>query len=306
VLVGGGFVFALSVGLVSAAPGFWMLAAALVLGNPASGAFVSLSQATLMDLGPTERERRMAWWTFAGSFGYVGGPVLLAAALWVGIGWRGAILVLALLALPLAAAARRLPFPTPVNGTSLRSALRGALGALRRREVLRWLALLEAGDLLLDVFHAFLALYLVDVAGSSIFYASLGVAVWTAAGLVGDALLIPLLHRVRGAAYLRLSAALVLACYPAFLLVDGLVPKLVLLAVLGLLNAGWYAIPKAGLYGALPGQSGAAVAVAGVASLAGSLVPFGLGVLAAAVGLGTAMWALLAAPIVLLILVPRR
>ena len=304
-LVVGGLVFAASTALASVSVGFWSLLAALVVFNPASGAFVGLSQATLMDLDHDRRERRMAWWTLAGSFGYVGGPVLLAAALWADIGWRGAILGLALLALPLAAAARRLPFPAPPNGTSL-AALRGAVGALRRREVLRWLALLEASDLLLDVFHAFLALYLVDVCGESVVDASLAVAVWTGAGLLGDALLIPVLRHVRGAVYLRASAIVVLGCYPAFLLLDGLAAKLVLLAALGLLNSGWYAIPKAGLYGALPGQSGAAIAVGGLAGIGGALIPLGIGALAGAVGLGAAMWALLAAPVALLLLLPRR
>ena len=55
-----------------------------------------------------------------------------------------------------------------VIGTLVEPAL-GILGdawdrrALRRREVLRWLALLEIADVLLDVLHAYLALYFVDV-----------------------------------------------------------------------------------------------------------------------------------------------
>jgi FSR family fosmidomycin resistance protein-like MFS transporter len=302
----GGLGFALSAALTSVSVGFWTLLVALVIGHPASGAFVSLSQATLMDLGPERREPRMAWWTLAGSVGYVGGPVLLAAAIWIGIGWRGALFALALGALPLAFATRRVAMPVPKDGVSVCRALRGAVGALRRREVLRWLAVLEASDLLLDVFHGFLALYFVDVAGSSAVEASLAVAVWTGAGLVGDALLIPLLRRVRGVVYLRVSALVVLACYPAFLLLGGLVPKLVLLGALGLLNSGWYAIPKAGLYGALPGQSGAAIAVGGLAGIGGALIPLGVGGLAEFVGLGTAMWVLVAAPLALLLLLPRR
>jgi FSR family fosmidomycin resistance protein-like MFS transporter len=339
VLFAGGLAFALSAALTSAAVGFWTLLVALVIGNPASGAFVSLAQATLMDLGTeappaaphsggascarasvcaagrersgtahglNQRERRMAWWTLAGSFGYVGGPVLLAAALWVGLGWRGALFALALAALPLAFAARAVPFPRPKDGASLVRGLISALRALGRREVLRWLALLEAADLLLDVLFGFLALYLVDVAGWSPTDAALGVAVWTGAGLVGDALLIPLLRRVRGAVYLRASALAALGCYPLFLVVPGFAPKLVLLAVLGLLNTGWYAIPKAGLYGALPGQSGAAIALGGLAGFAGALVPLGVGLVAEAAGLAPAMWLLLAAPVALLALVPRR
>jgi FSR family fosmidomycin resistance protein-like MFS transporter len=304
-LVAGGLAFALSAGLTAAAVGFWTLLVALVIGNPATGAFVSLAQATLMDFDPQRRERRMAWWTFAGSIGYVGGPVLLAAAVWSGAGWRGVSLALALATLPLVAAARRLPLasagPEPTRG-----AFRAALGQLRRRDVLRWLAVLEAADLLLDVFHGFLALYLVDVVGLRPVDAALAVGVWTGAGLVGDLLLVPLLAVVSGRTYLRGSAIAALIAYPAFLLAPGLTPKLVLLAALGLLNSGWYAIPKAGLYGALPGRSGTAIAVGGVGGLVGSAVPLLVGVAAGVIGLGPTMWLLLFAPVALFALVPRR
>jgi FSR family fosmidomycin resistance protein-like MFS transporter len=235
-LVGGGLVFALSAALTSVAVGFWTLLIALVIGNPATGAFVSLSQTTLMDLDPGRRERGMAWWTLAGSFGYVGGPLLLAAGVALGLGWRELSLVLGVAAVPLALAARSVPVPPTADG-SLLQGLRGALSALRRGDVLRWLAALEASDLMLDVLHGFLALYLVDVAGTSIVEAGLGVAVWTGAGLVGDALLIVILRRFRGRACLRASALATLVAYPAFLLVPGLPAKLGLLAVLGLLNS---------------------------------------------------------------------
>jgi len=197
-LVWGGLVFALSSALTSVAVGFWSLLVALVLGNPATGAFVSLSQATLMDRAPESRERNMAWWTLAGSFGYVGGPLLLAAGVTLGVGRRGLSFLLAVAAVPLALAVGRAASGGSEGGESLAAGLRSALSALRRRDVLRWLLLLEASDLLLDVFHGFLALYLVDVVGLSVIDAGLGVAVWTGAGLVGDALLIALLRLVPG------------------------------------------------------------------------------------------------------------
>jgi FSR family fosmidomycin resistance protein-like MFS transporter len=305
-LVAGGFAFALSAALASLSTGFWLLLAALVVGNPATGAFVSLAQATLMDLAPDRRERNMAWWTLAGSLGYVGGPVLLSSALWLGFGWRGALAGLAVAAVALTLAVRRLRLPAHSDGSSLLTSLRAAFRALRRREVLRWLAMLEAAGLLLDVLFSFLALYLVDVAGWTAVEAALGVAVWTGAGLVGDALLIPLLRFVRGLVYLRWSALVALACYPLFLALPGYAPKLVLLAVLGLVNSGWYAIPKAGLYGALPGQSGAALAVGGIGGFAAAAFPVAIGLAAEVVGLGPTMWALLAAPVALLVLTPRR
>jgi FSR family fosmidomycin resistance protein-like MFS transporter len=293
----GGVAFALSAALVSTALGFWMLVAALVLGNPASGAFVSLAQATLMDLAPAQRERNMARWTLAGSLGYVGGPLLLAFALSVGAGWRAAIALLAVAALPLAFAVRGLPAAPDATDTS--RAWHHAFAALRNREVLRWLVLLEAADLLLDIFHGYLALYLVDVARTDARFAALGVAVWTGASLVGDWLLLFVLRRVSGRRYLRVSAVAALVVYPAFLLAPGLFAKLTLVAALGLLNSGWYAIPKAGLYESLPGRSGAAVAVGGVGGLVGACVPLVLGFVAGAVGLGPTMWVLLLAPLAL-------
>ena len=304
-LLFGGFAFALSAALASAPVGFWSLLLALLIGNPASGAFVSLAQATLMDLAPERREGNMAWWTLAGSFGYVGGPVVLTVALWIGVGWRGALAGLALVALGLTLAASRLPSALHRDEGSLVQSLAAALRALRRREVLRWLAMLEAADLLLDVLFYFLALYLVDVAGWSVVEAAFGVADWTGAGLVGDALLIPALRFVRGAVYLRVSALGALVCYPLFLVAPGHWSKVVLLAALGLLNSGWYAIPKAGLYGSLPGQAGAAIALGGIAGLVGAAVPLGIGVAAEIAGLGPTMWALLAAPVILLTLTPR-
>jgi FSR family fosmidomycin resistance protein-like MFS transporter len=246
----------------------------------------------------------MARWTLAGSFGYVGGPILLAAALWLGLGWRGIIAALALASLPFALATRRMP-GFAAGGRSLRESVRAALACLRRREVMRWLALLEAADFLLDVFHGYLALYFVDVARVDAGAAALGVAAWTGAGLVGDFLLLLVLRSVSARGYLRATALAALAVYPAFLLVPDYRVKLVLVAVLGLLNSGWYALPKAGLYASLPGRSGAAVAVGGIGGLLGACVPLALGFFAGAVGLAATMWVLLVAPLALLLLLPR-
>ena len=303
ILYGGG-AFAAAVALTAIAAGFWLFVAALAIAYTASTAFVSLSQASLMDLQPDARELNMARWTLAGSVGVVGGPLLLATAVAAGAGWRGALLVPAAAAAVVTALVRRYPIPTPDAHESLLSGLRGAVVALRRREVLRWLAVLEASDLMLDVLHGFLALYLVDVVGLSAVEAGLAFGVWTGAGLVGDALLVPLLARVRGVAYLRESAAVVTLVYPALLLVPGAGAK-GLLAVLGVLNAGWYAIPKARLYAALPGRSGTAIAVGSAGGFVGAAVPLALGVLADHAGLAPTMWLLVASPLLLLALVPR-
>jgi hypothetical protein len=107
----------------------------------------------------------------------------------------------------------------------------------------------------------------VDAVGVTPAQAGAAVAVWTGVGLLGDLLLIPLLERVRGLNYLRLSALMELVLFPAFLLVPTFWVKLVLLGFLGLFNAGWYSILKAQLYSAMPGQSGTVMTVSNVFGL---------------------------------------
>ncbi len=311
-ILGGGVGFVLACLLTGLSTGFGMLLFALVLFYPSSGAFVSLSQASLMDSDPARHEQNMARWTFAGSLGVVLGPLLLGGLVLLGLGWRAAFVALAgLSALVLALAWRRVPSAeaghTPLpRSAEIWAGLRGALAALKRGEVLRWLVLLEFSDLLLDVLFGFLALYFVDVAGLSPGQAVLGVAVWSGVGLLGDFLLIPLLERVKGLDYLRISVLLELALFPAFLLVPDVTAKFVLLGLLGLFNSGWYAILQGRLYSSMPGRSGTVMTLQNVVGLAGKLLPFGIGLVAQFFGLRVAIWLLLAGPLALLIGLPRR
>ncbi|MBO0682721.1 MAG: MFS transporter [Candidatus Dormibacteraeota bacterium] len=304
-VVAGGVAFAAGLLIAAAATGFaWLLAGFVVLW-PASGAFVSLSQAALMDLDRDRQERNMARWTLAGSVGAVAGPLLIGAAVAAHWSWRAVFLGLAALTLPLAAAAFRAP-AAPAVHDSFRAALRGLLRALRRWGVLRWLLVVEVTNLMGDVLLGYLALYFVDVAGLSAAEAAGVVVVWTLAGLAGDALLLLLLRRISGHRFLQVSAVIALAVYPAFLLTPGPAAKVALLAVLGLVHAGWYAIPQGRLFAELGDQSGTAVAMSSLSSAAGSLLPLIVGALAARAGLGAAFWVLLAAPLALLLFAGRR
>ncbi len=94
----GGLVFILSLAAVAGARSFAALLCAFTAFYPASGAFVSLTQATLMDAWPDRQAQVMARWDLAGSTGAVAGPLLLAAVLAAGGGWRDAYLTLAGLA----------------------------------------------------------------------------------------------------------------------------------------------------------------------------------------------------------------
>ena len=307
-VLGGGAFFALALLLNGVSQSFAALLAAWIIFFPSGGAFVNLSQAALMDAAPERREQNMARWTLVGSAANVAGPLVLAASVALGAGWRGPLLATSALTVAALALLWRFPFPLPARAEAppagaaraLGSGLRGALDALKRREVWRWLLLLEAGNFTLDTLRDFLALYFVDVVGSSEATAAFAVLLWTVVGLPGDLLLIPLLERVRGLSYLRVSACVCLAALPLFLLARGQTAKLALLALLGFANAGWYSILQARLYSEMSGRSGTVMALANVAGLLSYLTPLALGAFAQRFGLGAMMWLLLIGPAALL------
>jgi FSR family fosmidomycin resistance protein-like MFS transporter len=305
VVAAGGIAFGLALAGAALSDSFWPLLVAFVVLFPASGAFVSLSQATLMDVDPEGRERNMARWSVAGGLGAVVGPLAVAAVAGWGGGWRWLFGGFAVLTAALLVVALR-TWPAAGHPPAARPSLRNALRGLRRPGVVRWLVILEFADLMTDVLLGFLALYFVDEVGTSAEAGGLAVAVWTAAGLVGGLGIIVLLRRIAGLAYLRASAPVALVLYAALLLVPGAPAKLALVGALGLATAGWYSIPKARLYAALPGQSGAAVTLGSMAGMIRAAAPLAMGLIAERWGLGTAMWLLLAAPVGLLVLLPRR
>jgi FSR family fosmidomycin resistance protein-like MFS transporter len=298
-----------------------VLLAAFVAFYPASGAFVSLTQAEIMDTWPERQAQVMARWDLAGAAGAVAGPLLLTAVLASGGSWRACYLVLAgISALIWLGAVLRRPAPAgpgPAGAQddaaeaeeaeqrpwTARVAEIGA--ALRDWGTLRWLLLIEVADLLVDVFTGFLALYLVDVAHLTPAVAALAIAIRLGAALAGDAALIAILERVSDLTVLRVSAAAAALLYPAFLLVPGVVPKLAVLAVLSAATAPWYPVLQARLYGSLPGRSSVAVTLSSAAGLAGGLGPLAVGLVAQSFGLSWALAGLVLVPVAVL-LVPGR
>ena len=307
----GGMAFVASLVAVATAVSFPMLLLAFVAFFPASGAFVSLTQASLMDTAADRRDQYMAGWTLAGSVGALGGPPLLLAVLAASGSWREAFLVAAIagaLALVVTRWAARgggrqggregaaeLP-----REASTRSTMRDVVDAIRCTQVVRWLILLEVSDLMLDVWTGFLAIYLVDVARASAPWAATAVAVRLGFGLLGEAALIPALGWVSGRSALIASAVVAGIAYPAFLLVPGLGLKLVMLAVLTVATSSWYPVLTAGLYDSLDGQSGVAVTLSSAAALFGASGPLVLGLMAQTLGLGWAMAGPAGVPLVLL------
>ena len=312
VILAGGIFFIIALALTGISTSFLFLLSSFILFYPSSGAFVSLSQASLMDLQPERREQNMARWTFAGSLGMFIGPILLSGAAVIGFGWRGMYITLALLStLILVYTWNKIPNDNPQSTnlpsfTAILNQFKLTFQALRNWSIIRWLILLEFSDLMLDVLYGFLPLYFVDVAGFSPAQAALSVAVWTGVGLLGDFLLIPLVERVKGLDYLRVSVILELILFPIFLLAPQSWFKLIIIGLMGFFNSGWYAILKAKLFDSMHDQSAAVLTLDNVSGLFGKLIPFGIGLAAYYFGIGAAMWLLLAGPIALLIGLPRK
>ncbi len=101
IMLGGGLAIVLSLVAIASANSFSLVLVAMVIGFPASGAFVSLSQATLMDLNPGREPHIMARWTVAGSLANLIGPLILAGGFALGFGWRWAYYGMAFLCLVL-------------------------------------------------------------------------------------------------------------------------------------------------------------------------------------------------------------
>lgn len=309
-MVGGALLFGLGLIIQGLSASFTVFMLGATLQAPASGVFVNLAQAALMDDAPARRENRMALWTFSGSLAVVIGPATLAAIIALGAEWRvffiggGIASVMVALLISRLPASHALRTDTDSEPINLRDSLRDAYALLKRAAVWRWLILLEFSNLMLDVLFSLLALYMVDVVGVSQTQAGIAIIVWTGIGLIGDFLLIPLLERVRGLAYLRFSAVMELILYPLFLLVDPWLGKLVILGLIGLFNAGWYAILQGKLYDTLGDRSGAVLIVGNAAGIFGVAVPLVLGFIAQSYGLGVTMWLLLAGPVTLLIALP--
>jgi MFS transporter, FSR family, fosmidomycin resistance protein len=311
-VLAGGLVLAASLVVVAFAGSFPILLAGLVAFFPASGAFVSLTQAALMDIDPDRHQQRMAAWNLAGSAGAVAGPLLLAAVLTLGGTWRSAYLLLAGLAgVALAIAAARGPARAAIAQSAAEdddeqsAPVKEALRAVRDGQVARWLILLQIIDLLLDVLTGYVGVYLVDVAKLRPAEAAIAVAIRLGGMLLGDALFVPIARRVSGRAAIVATAAAASLLYPAFLLLPAWPAKLGALALLSIVTACWYPVAQAGLYGALPGRSGVAVFWSSAAGLIGAVGPLLVGLLAQQAGLSVALGCLAITPLAVLAVVPR-
>ena len=313
-VVGGGLAIVMATLLLAGAQAFQAALLAMLIAYPASGAFVTLSQATLMDLNRGREPQMMARWTLFGSLGNLIGPLVAAGLFAAGLSWRWNYIYLSALALVLTLLLipRRFPAHHHTTDTSAEMSIRELSAlfpelwrAIKDIKVMRWFILVDLADLLLDVFLSYSALYFADVAGFTSAQVSLMVGALMAAGLAGNILLIPLLERVNGRWLVRVTALAAGMTYVAWLLAPWAWAKIVLAIVVRLLTLGWYEVLQGEGYASLPGRSGTAMAISSLISLFSGVLVWFIGWSAEQAGLPAAMWLLLAGPIALFLFVPK-
>lgn len=303
-VVGGILATAIGLSLIAGTQHYVMLLAATCILVVASGAYVNLSQATLIDRDPRRAENTMARWVLAGAIGVTISPLIITVVLSVEGSWRAVYFSTAIAAGVFALLLFKQRFDGHAGADdgvgSFKQLGRNLLAALRSRTLIKWVILTELADFMLDKLLEVTGLYFHDVAGVSLPAASAVVTVATISGLIGSFALVPLLEKGSGVRVLRVSAAVALLAYAAMLLVPIVWVKIVLIAVINLSTAGWYAVLRAKCYEVLPGQSGVVVAVTSLANVSSLFVPLLLGGVADALGLQTAMWLLIIGPIALI------
>ena len=310
----GGLLVSSSFLLISYSPNFYIILLALIISYPASGAFVSLSQATLMDQNQGQETRMMARWTVVGSLGNLIGPLLIAASFTLLMGWRWIFVILALAAglLTLAVYFQYTPvvrlFTKETNkdiSSEIHKLISGLWKALGNLKFMRWIILLQLSDLMLAIFTGYVALYFADIVGLDIAQIGILMSILMAAGFLSDLSVIPLLERFPGRLIVRISALITGILYVALLILPWPWIKIIIVILLQLSNIGWYQVLQGEAYAALPRLSGTVTAISSAAGLLGGAIAFCVGWIASWIGLSTAMWILIIGPISLLLFVPK-
>ncbi|HVI01355.1 MAG TPA: MFS transporter [Enhygromyxa sp.] len=291
--------------LAACAASAWTLALAIGGWATASGIACGLSQGALMDAYPEERERWMTRWTLMGALGDTLSPALVLGSVALGFGWRGALVVAAVLHLLQAIVLARAVRSVEGAGTSVESddeeddapLLDRLRAGLRDRTLLAWLGGCALCCLLDELFVAFGAMFMRDAFGADVATQTAAFTICAIASAVGLALSDRLLRRVDPIRLLRLSS---LACAIAFVLwlsASTVAGSVVALALVGAFAAPLYPICAARAYAARPGEAGLVAAVDQLFSPLAIVAPIAVGLLADRFGVLPALTVLLLQPL---------
>ncbi|MBV9689301.1 MAG: MFS transporter [Ktedonobacteraceae bacterium] len=311
-IVGGLLGLALAFALAGSIYNFIVLLVAFAVIYPATGAAVGLSEAALIDSAPKDGARTMTRWTLMSSIGDILSPLVVAAFVALGLGWSalcwfGAILWLAagLIVWP-----QRFPRPLGLpdnNDTpSDMSMLAGLRKALRDPLLLRWAVLSLLPMMLDEVFIGFAALYLHDVLHASQIEISIILIVHMIGAFLGLLIVDRLIGRMALQRLLLWLALLSLVGVIALLSIHSISSATLALFIIGLGAAGLYPLAQAEAYARQPGRSGTVRAVIGLGTPFEVALPGIVGLIASRFGVVAGVALLGLAPLLILLIVPRR
>jgi len=297
---GGAFVFALCLLVFATGRSFIVLAVAAFVWGAASDAFVHATQLALAELAGDDLDAVLARTNLLGSLGELLGPLTLALTAAAGLGWRPVFAVGGVLMLAYAAwlAGQCLPPPRP-DGSTPWSVVRAVAQDAR---VLRLAALWALSAALDAPFIGFLIANLEETRDVSAAAATALVVAVVAGGMATYAALAVV--RRPFSTRSRLVFASIGLLVTIVVMVGAPWTAVVGLAGVGFGAAGallWVAL-QATTYRLRPGQVGTTQAVISGLSTVSVTIPPLVGVAADRLGLGTATWLFVLAPVGILLL----
>lgn len=283
----GGLGYGAGLCLFAAAGDFWTLFAAVCVMGILGDLLVQAAEVSLVEVvGEDAVEPALARANLLAAVGDLAGPVLLAAALWSGLGWRAAFWAagVAMAVYGLAVASRPLPRPQPPDEHE--SAWRSLLSVARDRRVIvagLLVAVIVAFD---DTFVGFAMAFLISGEMSP-----LVTTVSTGAGMAGGVAAAAWASRTdRRRVSLRTCALVLAAGVLLLIVVPTAVTAALAMAMVGAsVNLAWI-ILQARYMTLRPGQVGTTSAVAEAVSQIGVTTPLITGLVADRIGLGPSMW----------------
>jgi predicted MFS family arabinose efflux permease len=283
----GGVGYGAGLCLFAVAGDFWTLFAAVCVMGILGDLLVQAAEVSLVEVAGDNVEPALARANLLGAVGDLAGPVLLAVALWSGLGWRAAFwaagVAMALYGLTLATR----PLPRPQPSDEEESVWRSLLSVATDRRVIvagLLVGIIVAFD---DTFIGFAMAFLIADHGLS----AVVTTVATGAGMAGGVAAAAWASRTTGRRVgLRTCALVLMAGVVLLIAVPSAVTAAIAMALVGAaVNLAWI-ILQARYMTLRPGQVGTTSAVAEAVSQIGVTTPLITGLLADQAGLGTAMW----------------
>ncbi|MGB3440188.1 MAG: MFS transporter [Actinophytocola sp.] len=273
--------------LFAAAGDFRTLFAAVCVMGTLGDLLVTAGEVSLVEIAGDNVEPALARANLLAAVGDLAGPLLLATALWSGLGWRAAFWTAGLMMVAYGVWLATRPLPRPVREEEEQSALGALMSVVRDRRVIvagLLVAVIVAFD---DTFIGFAVAFLITEQDLSPALATVA----TGAGLTGGVAAAAWASRTNGRrAGLRTCAVALAAGVFLLLLAPATVTAAIAMALVGAaVNLAWI-ILQARYMTLRPGQAGATSSVAEAVSQVGVTTPLVIGLLADHTGLGPAMW----------------